>query len=111
MSDLYSISSLATSSSRVLQALDNAGLQTVDLLTLNVYEIHRRTKLSVIEVQDLVRDVIAALSDTLENGQIKTAEERLQDFAFLTTGDERINGLLGGGIPTGSLTEITGERL
>jgi DNA repair protein RAD57 len=110
MSDLYSISNLAISSNRVLQALENAGLQTVDLLTLNVYEIHRRTQLSIIEVQDLVRDVIAALSETLENEQIKTADERLQDLAFLTTGDEGINGLLGGGIPTGSLTEVTGER-
>jgi hypothetical protein len=110
MSDIILVSNLATPSSRVLQALDNARLQTVDLLTLDVFEIHRRTQLSVIDVQNLVKDIIAALSLTVESDVVKSVEERSQAFAFLTTGDERINKLLGGGIPTGSLTEITGER-
>jgi Rad51 len=111
MSDLILVSNLASPpSSRVLQALDNAGLHTVDLLSLDVFEIHRRTRLSVIDVQNLVRDVIAALSDTVENNQKRTAKERDQAFAFLTTGDKRINELLGGGIYAGSLTEVTGER-
>src|SRR5208282_2348443 len=109
MSDLILLSNLATPSSRVLQALENAGLVTVDLLTLDVFEIHRRTQLSVIDVQNLVKDVISAMLGNVES-EVKTAEERLQDFSFLTSGDETINGLLGGGIPTGSLTEITGER-
>jgi len=110
MSDLILLSNLATPSSRVLQALENAGLQTVDLLTLDVFEIHRRTQLSVIDVQNLVKDVITALTGTVESEQVKTAEERYQDFAFLTTGDKKIDELLGGGISIGSLTEVTGER-
>jgi DNA repair protein RAD57 len=109
MSDLYLVSNLASPSSRVLQALENAGLFTVDLLTLDVFEIHRRTQLSVIDVQNLVKDVISAMSRNVES-EVKTAQERIQDFSFLTSGDETINGLLGGGIPTGSLTEVTGER-
>ena len=110
MSDITLVSNLATPSSRVLQALDNAGLLTVDILTLDVFEIHRRTQLSVIDVQNLVKDVIAALSLTVESDMVKSVEERSETFAFLTTGDQRVNELLGGGIPTGSLTEITGER-
>src|SRR5579862_6296264 len=110
MSDIILLSNLATQSSRVLQALDNAGLQMVDLLTLDVFEIHRRTQLSVIDVQNLVKDVISALAGTVESELVKTAEERHQEFVFLTTGDEKINELLGGGIPIGSLTEVTGER-
>lgn len=109
MSDLYLVSNLPTPSTRVLQALDNAELLTVDLLTLDVFEIHRRTQLSIIDVQNLVQDVISALSDTVES-EVKTAEKRIRDFTFLTTGDEKINALLGGGIPIGSLTEVTGER-
>jgi len=110
MSDIILVSNLATPSSRVLQALDNAGLQVVDLLTLDVFEIHRRTQLSVIDVQNLVRDVITVLTGTIERECTKTAEERSQELAFLTTGDEKVDVLLGGGIPTGALTEVTGER-
>ena len=110
MSDIILVSNLATPSSRVLQALDNAGLQVVDLLTLDAFEIHRRTQLSVIDVQNLVRDVITALTGTIEGECIKTAEERSQELAVLTTGDEKVDVLLGGGISTGALTEVTGER-
>jgi len=108
MSDIILLSNLATPSSRVLQALDNAGLHTVDLLTLDVLEIHRRTQLSVIDVQNLVKDVITALN--IPDDAIKTGTERLEEFTFITSGDEKINVLLGGGIPTAALTEVTGER-
>jgi Rad51 len=60
-------------------------------------------------VQKLVGDVIAALGATVDAG-VRTAEERMCEFSFLTTGDERVDGLLGGGIPTGCLTEVSGER-
>ena len=110
MSDIILVSNLPTPSNRVVQALDNAGLQVVDLLTLDVFEIHRRTQLSVIDVQNLVRDVITALTGTIEEECTKTAEERNAELEFLTTGDETIDQLLGGGIPTGALTEVTGER-
>ena len=110
MSDIILLSNLATPSTQVLQALDNAGLQVVDLLTLDVFEIHRRTQLSVIDVQNLVKDVIAALTGTIETECTKTAEEISQESAFLTTGDEKVDELLGGGIPAGALTEVTGER-
>jgi len=110
MSDLILLPNIAIPSSRVLQALEKAGLCTIDLLTLDVFEIHRRTQLSVIDVQNLVRDVIFALTDTVEREQAKTAEERYHEFEFLTTGDQTINELLGGGIPIGTLSEITGER-
>ena len=108
MSDIILLPKLATQSSRVLQALENAGIQVVDLLTLDVLEIHRRTQLSIIDVQRLVRDVIATLA--IKDEDMKTAADIERDFAFLTTGDARIDELLGGGIPTSSLTEVTGER-
>src|SRR5271155_5149772 len=98
MSDIILVPNLPQPSGRILQALDNAGIQIVDLLTLDVFEIHRRTQLSVIDVQKVVKDVISTLSDSAENG-IKTAEELSQDFAFLSTGDPKIDQLLGGGIP------------
>lgn len=109
MSDLLLVGNVPVPSSRVLLALDHAALSTVDLLTLDVFEIHRRTGLSVIDVQNLVKDVLAALAVATE-GEVKTALEREKDFAFLTTGDKKIDELLGGGIPSGSLTEVTGER-
>ncbi len=109
MSDIILLENLRTPSSRILQALDNANLHTVDLLTLDPFEIHRRTQISVIDVQILVKDVIAALNHTVEK-DLKTAEERGQELRFLTTGDVKVDELIGGGIPTGALTEITGER-
>jgi DNA repair protein RAD57 len=111
MSDIILLENLGTLSNRVLQALDHAGLHVVDILTLDIFEIHRRTQLSVIDVQHLVKEVIAAITTNIEAEQNKTALERDEEFAFLTTGDANIDKLLGGGIPTGSLTEITGERL
>ena len=110
MSDIILLSNLEKQPNRVLHALDNAGLQVDDLLTLDAFEIHRRTGLSVIDVQNLVKSVVAAFKKTIEDEWTKTAEQRIREFAFLTTGDKRINELLGGGIPTGSLTEVTGER-
>jgi DNA repair protein RAD57 len=107
MSDIILLPNFATPSTKILEALESAGLHTVDLLTLDVLEIHRRTQLPVVDVQNLVKDVISALSLSIET---KTAEERIQNFTFLTTGDEKINALLAGGIPIGSLTEVTGER-
>ena len=109
MSDIILLSDLPTPSSRILQALDNANIHTVDLLTLDPFEIHRRTQISVIDVQLLVKDVIAALSQSVEKG-VRTAEERGREFGFLRTGDSKVDELLGGGIPTGALTEVTGER-
>jgi hypothetical protein len=109
MSDIILVDNLPTPSSRILQALDNANLHTVDLLTLDPFEIHRRTQISVIDVQLLVKDLIAALSQRVEK-DVKTAEERARGLSFLTTGDRRVDELIGGGIPTGALTEITGER-
>jgi|SRR5579859_3079636 DNA repair protein RAD57 len=110
MSDIILVSNLQVPSSRILTALENAAVSTVDLLTLDIFEIHRRTGLSVIDVQNLVRDVIAALGSETGGRRVMTAEERTREFAFLTTGDARINEMLGGGIPTGSLTEVSGER-
>jgi len=109
MSDIILLSNLPTPSSRILQALDNANLHTIDLLTLDPFEIHRRTQISIIDVQLLVKDVIATLTQTVEK-DVKTALERDGECRFLTTGDGRIDQLLGGGIPTGALTEVTGER-
>ena len=109
MSDIILLSNLRTPSSRILQALDNANLHTVDLLTLDPFEIHRRTQISIIDVQLLVKDVIATLSQSVEKN-VKNALEREGECGFLTTGDGRIDRLLGGGIPTGVLTEVTGER-
>ena len=109
MSDIILLPNFPPPSSRILQALDNANLHTIDLLTLDPFEIHRRTQISIIDVQLLVKDVIAALNRNVEKDG-KTAEERGREFAFLTTGDGKIDDLLGGGIPTGALTEVTGER-
>jgi DNA repair protein RAD57 len=96
-------------SSRVLQLVDNAGVSVVDVLTLDAVEVSRRTKLSVLDVQDMVKCVLDTLGMEIST-DVKTAVERERDFAFLTTGDEKLDRLLGGGIPTGSITEVTGER-
>lgn len=116
----------------LLPSLDRHGITVADLLSLDTLEIAKRASLPILDLRKLAHDVVYALHGALEvsvvtsdtsdelfspgnehvpgKGKISGLEivKRWSTISFL---DTAIDKATGGGIPTGYLTEITGERL
>ncbi|KAI9699393.1 MAG: hypothetical protein M1836_003004 [Candelina mexicana] len=133
MTDLLHI--LPTSSyTHLLPSLEKNLITTVDLLTLDALEIAKRAQLPPLDVRRLINAVIAALHGELglsieagdgtanDDGRPsiqkpfnkkarlnKTGSELVEEWQTISTLDEQLDAALGGGIPTGYITEITGE--
>jgi len=110
MSDILLLEGISECiSGRVLEFLDHAGIMVVDILTLDAVEVSRRSKLSVSDAEVVGKWVLERMNMGVSRG-MKTGLEREIECGFLTTGDGELDRLLGGGIPTGSITEVAGER-
>jgi DNA repair protein RAD57 len=110
--------------SHLLPSLDKALITTNDLLTLDAIDIAKRAQLPPVEVGKLANAVLCALHKDLgvqQHSEDKAEEVTLrvdddkqattQDaWRTISTLDTTIDAILGGGIPTGYVTEITGER-
>lgn len=105
--------------SHILPPLERKHISTVDLITLDTLEIAKRAHVPPADVRRLSADVVAALHASLgwEKHDEETETEGnnkhqldLSRWNTISTLDTRLDELLGGGIPTGYLTEITGER-
>ncbi|TAQ83796.1 hypothetical protein B7494_g7882 [Chlorociboria aeruginascens] len=111
---------------RLIPSLEKHQITTADLLTLDFVEIAKRAQLPLLDVKRLCADVLAALRGDLgvkdeaevekgnekanENGGLKkTGIEIVERWEVISLLDERIDQALGGGIPTGYITEIVGE--
>lgn len=113
----------------LLPSLEKHLVTTVDLLTLDALELAKRAHLPLLDVKRLVNHVLAILQTRLgletENapsypnagqnqpdyGSLrKTGKEETTRLDFISTLDPCIDAALGGGIPTGYVTELTGER-
>lgn len=115
----------------LLPALDRHGITVVDLLTLNALEIAKRTSLPILDLRRLAQAVANALQDDLginatskstgdelssssskhSLGNCKrSATDVLQRRDTISFLDDALDGAIGGGIPTGYVTEVTGER-
>jgi DNA repair protein RAD57 len=105
---------------RLLPSLEKNLVTTADLLTLDCAEIAKRAQLPLLDVKRLCNAVLAALQGTLgiaENqetqqrlGLRKTGNEILNSWNTISTLDDDLDLALGGGIPSGYITEVTGER-
>ncbi|PKS09733.1 hypothetical protein jhhlp_004354 [Lomentospora prolificans] len=110
--------------SRLLHVLDNHGITTTDLLTLDASDLGSRTKLPVLDLKRLSAAVLDALHRDLSvlpsrTGSSQEAQERdsskksldelCNDWSTISTLDDSLDAALGGGVPTGYVTEITGE--
>ena len=112
--------------SKLLQVLDTHGITTTDLLTLDASDLGSRTKLSVLDLKRLSAAVLDALHRDLsvlparndpEGSQAsaptssskKSLDELCNAWSTISTLDDTIDAALGGGVPTGYITEITGE--
>ena len=114
----------------LLPSLEKHLITTTDLLTLDALEIAKRAQLPVLDLRRLANHVIAALQEDLglrddepvesppaerletskKDRLKKTGREIVDQWSTISTLDETLDAALGGGIPTGYITEITGER-
>jgi DNA repair protein RAD57 len=107
--------------SHLIPSLDKAHITTSDLLTLDAVHVARRAQLPPAEVAKLAEAVLQALradvsassikkSSTARHEEEKASLPGLREWQTISTLDDTLNAALGGGIPTGYMTEITGER-
>lgn len=119
----------------ILPSLERKHITTVDLITLDTLEIAKRAHVPPADVRRLCADVLEALHRDLgferEQAKSKTQDEEgasssvqddprlipgpstkldLSHWSTISTLDPALDVLLDGGIPTGYLTEVTGER-
>jgi DNA repair protein RAD57 len=103
---------------RLLATVEKNELTTADLLTLDVTDLGRRTKLPLLDLKRLCNAVLSALhtglgvSEPSSRSSIalkQSGNELAEKWSCISTLDESLDRALGGGIPTGCVTEITGE--
>jgi DNA repair protein RAD57 len=110
---------------RLIPSLEKNQVNTIDLLTLDAAEIAKRAQLPLLEVKRLCNALLRALHGDLGIGESvdgvqivnetwcrlkKTGNEIFKSWSTISTLDDTIDTALGGGIPTGYVTEVTGER-
>ena len=113
----------------LLPSLERHHITTTDLLTLDALEVAKRARLPLLDVRRLANHVVATLQADLglqtDNSTFNVAGEeqrtkeaflkkKRKDLAiahtFISTLSSALDTALVGGIPTGYITEITGER-
>ena len=113
----------------LLPSLEKHLITTTDLLTLDALEVAKRAQLPLLDVRRLANHVVAILQSRLglntdnspshqhggeaeaDHGSLrKTGKKATARLNPISTLDASIDAALGGGIPTGYITEITGER-
>ncbi|CAG8952158.1 hypothetical protein HYFRA_00000897 [Hymenoscyphus fraxineus] len=107
---------------RLLPSLEKNKVTTADLITLDCVEVAKRAQLPLLDVKRLCNAVLVALQVDLgtretrdeeapkvESSLRKTGKDLLQKWSTISTLDDDLDRALGGGIPTGYITEVTGE--
>ena len=87
---------------RLIPPLERAHVTTSDLITQNVAEIAKRARLPLLDLKRLCDAVLQALQSDLK--------ENVFTPKTISTLDGTLDDALGGGIPTGYITEVVGER-
>ncbi|KAK3320820.1 DNA repair protein RAD57 [Cercophora scortea] len=108
----------------LIPALEKHGLTTNDLLTLDAADIGKRTRLPLLDIKRLCSAVLASLhteldaySDAASSNAAAPSSSALRHthaslaahWHTISTLDPALDRALGGGIPAGHVTEITGE--
>ena len=106
----------------LLHSLEKNLVTTVDLITLDVAEIAKHTQLPLLDLKRLCSAVLEALHVSLgvhdasnespgnTSSLRKTGKDVLNSWNTISTLDDELDRALGGGVPTGYITEVTGER-
>jgi len=121
--------------SNLLPSLERAQIAVADVLTSDAVDIAKRAQLPVREIRRLTDALLDALHVQLgvaqpsnqtadgelvraQDGQAKATSNTLRtlgssledSWSVVSTLDQRLDAALAGGIPTGYVTEVTGER-
>jgi DNA repair protein RAD57 len=119
----------------LLPSLERSLITTSDLLTLDALEIAKRAQLPILDVKRLASHILETLHDDIgfvsrgdqadpidASSDEKQANERSENkletagqdvvggWSTISLLDDILDEALGGGIPTGYITEVTGER-
>ena len=105
----------------LLPSLEKSDVTTADLLTLDCTEIAKRAHIPLLDLKRLANAVLIALQADLGIQEVgdgaqapgflrKSGQELLDSWTTISTLDDELDRALGGGIPTGYITEVTGER-
>ncbi|KUJ08504.1 P-loop containing nucleoside triphosphate hydrolase protein [Mollisia scopiformis] len=103
---------------RILQIVERSNITTADLLTLDSVELAKHARpLGIGDAKTLSDAVQEALRADLGLGQSngssslkKSGSQLVESWSTISTLDDDLDAALGGGIPTGYITEVTGER-
>lgn len=107
---------------KILESLEKHSITTADIITLDANELHRRTNVPVLEIKRLSATVLSSLhrdigvlpshdddsKQTVDRSK-KSLGELCDTWCTISTLDETFDAALGGGIPVGYISEITGE--
>lgn len=106
---------------RIIPPLERNNVTVADLLTLDSAEVAKRAQVPLLDVKRLSKAILEPLHRDLgvvasKDGKKEFANLRkpgtqlLESWSTISTLDDQMDEALGGGIPAGSITEITGER-
>jgi len=105
---------------RLLPSLEKKLVTTADLLTLDCVEIAKRAQVPLLDVKRLCNAVLEAFQASFgvpgiieaqpSSGLRRTGTDSVNSWNTISTLDADLDFALGGGIPTGYITEVTGER-
>ncbi|KAK8134732.1 GTP-binding protein y.t1.c1 [Apiospora sp. TS-2023a] len=102
----------------LLPALEKNRVTTAELLTLDIADLGKRTKLPLLDLKRLCNAILEALHVELgvsekqpgkPSALKQTASDLAQRWSAISTLDDSLDQALGGGVPTGYVTEIVGE--
>jgi DNA repair protein RAD57 len=104
---------------RLLPSLEKNLITTADLVSLDVSEIAKRAQLPLLDLKRLCNAVLEALHvslgvshDQAEGGTTlkRSGVDIVNSWSTISMLDADLDHALGGGIPIGYTTEVTGER-
>ena len=107
--------------SHILPSLDKALITTNDLVTLDAADLAKRAQVPPSDLKKLAEVILFALHRQLGfgneeahgNGTLSSTDvwkNTASEWNAISTLDDGLDAALGGGIPTGYLIEVTGER-
>ncbi|CAK45487.1 uncharacterized protein An08g05150 [Aspergillus niger] len=88
----------------ILPPLERSHISTVDLITLDTLEVAKRARVPPADVRRLSAQIIRALHNDPSSSLSVDVP-----WSAISTLDPTLDALLDGGIPTGYVTEVTGE--